>query len=100
KYQELVNDKISKYELPDGGGVIEVIAGQYKDVKGSAFTFSPINLQNAKLNKGAVAEFEFPKTQNTGLLVIEGRIQVNGVETVETDHFVLFENSGERFTIE
>lgn len=100
KYQELTNDKINKYELPDGGGVIEVIAGQYKEVKGSAFTFTPINLQNAKLNKGTKVEFSFPKSQNTGLLVIEGSIQVNGVEKVETDHFVLFENDGEEFTIE
>ncbi|TCK85868.1 pirin family protein [Albibacterium bauzanense] len=100
KYQELTNDKINKYQIPNDGGIIEVIAGQYKDVKGSAFTFTPINLQNAKLNKGALVDFSFPKSQNTGLLVIEGSIKVNGVEKVETDHFVLFEKDGDEFTVE
>src|SRR6185369_4840154 len=48
KYQEITNDKISKYVLPANGGTIEVIAGQYKDVKGAATTFTPVNLLNAK----------------------------------------------------
>jgi hypothetical protein len=33
-------------------------------------------------------------------LVIEGSIKVNDTENVPTDHFVLFENEGETFTIE
>ena len=41
-----------------------------------------------------------PSFSNTALLVIEGSIKVNNTEVAETDHFVLFENDGEAFSIE
>jgi quercetin 2,3-dioxygenase len=100
KYQAITNEQISKFELPDNAGIIEVIAGEYQNLKGSASTFTPVHLQNAKLNKGGKTAFSFPAHYNTALLVIEGSIKVNGSETVLTDHFALFENNGEDFTIE
>lgn len=100
KYQAIANSEMGIYTLPDNAGVIEVIAGNYKEVKGPAATFTPVNMQNAKLNKGGKASFSFPATYNTALLVIEGSIKVNDDKTVPTDHFVLFENEGEDFTIE
>ena len=100
KYQAITNDEMGKYLLPDGAGVIEVIAGNYKAVKGPAFTFTPVTLINAKLEKGGKAAFSFPAVFNTCALVIEGSIIVNGTEKAESDHFVLFGNDGEDFTIE
>ncbi len=100
KYQGIANAQIAKVQLPDNGGEIEVIAGQYKDTQGSASTFTPLHLQNARLNKGGKASFSLPATFNTALLVIEGSVKVNGAETVATNHFVLFENEGTDFDIE
>ena len=99
KYQGFSNDKINKYELPDDMGIVEVIAGQYKDVKGSASTFTPLNMLNTKLKKRGKVDFSFPEQYNTALLVIEGTVTVNDTEVVPTDHFVLFENKGEEFSI-
>ncbi|TZF85869.1 pirin family protein (plasmid) [Pedobacter sp. BS3] len=100
QYQEITNASINKYTLPGNNGVIEVIAGQYEDAKGTASTFTPVHLQNAKLNKGAVVPFTFPAGYNTALLVIEGSIRVNGEEKAPADNFVVFKNDGETFTIE
>lgn len=100
KYQEVSHEKVGKYQLPEDGGVIEVIAGQYKNVKGAASTFTSIHLDNARLKKGSSADFSFPANFNTALLVIEGRIVINNKDTVPEDHFALFENKGETFTIE
>jgi quercetin 2,3-dioxygenase len=100
KYQGIANEQMGRYELPDGGGHIEVIAGEYQGVKGPASTFTPVHLQNAKLRKGARAEFSFPAHFNTALLVVEGSLKINGAETAPTDHFVLFENEGEQFSVE
>jgi redox-sensitive bicupin YhaK (pirin superfamily) len=100
KYQGITNDQINKFELPDNGGIIEVIAGEYENVKGTASTFTPVHLLNAKLNKGTNTSFQFPANYNTGLLVIEGSIKVNEKENISENHFVLFENEGELFTIE
>jgi len=100
KYQGITKDQIQKFKLAGNAGVIEVIAGQYKNIKGAASTFTPVNLLNARLNKNAKADFSFPKNYNTALLVIEGSIKVNETEMVDANHFVLFENNGEDFTLE
>ena len=99
KYQSLTNEQISKVKLESNAGFVEVIAGEYKNVKGSAFTFSPIHLFNVKLNKGGKTGFSFPAAYNTALLVLEGKITVNQTEEVPTDHFALFQNEGESFEI-
>lgn len=100
KYQAIENKNINRYKIDDDGSGVEVIAGTYNNVKGAASTFTPINLFNAKLKSGAKADFSFPANYNTALLVIEGRIKINGRKDVPTDHFALFENDGEDFTIE
>ena len=86
--------------LDNDGGEIEVIAGDYKTAKGPAFTFTPVNLLNAKLNKSAKADFSFPASYNTALLVVEGSVKVNNSETIATDHLLLFSNDGENITVE
>ena len=100
KYQSLTNSQINKVILEKDGGVVEVIAGDYNGVSGSASTFSPVNLLNVKLNKNSGANFSFPARNNTALLVIDGDITVNQVEEVPSDHFVLFQNDGEEISIE
>ena len=100
KYQPITNDQMGKHLLPDGGGIIEVIAGEYGGTPGPASTFTPMALMNAKMNAGGSATFEFPEYFNTALLVVEGSILINGTETVPADHFALFKNDGEGFTME
>lgn len=99
KYQEITQAMMGKHILADDKGVIEIIAGEYKNTKGAASTFTPINVYNVKLKKGAIVEIDFPSTFNTGILVVEGSALING-ETAATDHFVLFKNEGELITIE
>ena len=100
KYQGISNAQMANFSLPDKAGVIEIIAGEYRGMRGSAQTFSPVNLMNAKLEENGQAEFSFPKHYNTGLLVIEGSITVNGGENIPTNHFVLLENDATDFTIQ
>jgi quercetin 2,3-dioxygenase len=100
KYQGLTHEQINKFQLPNNGGTVEVIAGQYQDVKGSASTFTPVNLLNVKLNKGAVANFSFPVNYNTALVVIEGSVKINETELVPTNNFVVFQNNAEDFIVE
>ena len=100
KYQSIENAKMNRLTLDNNQGEIEIIAGEYKGLKGSASTFTPLHLYNARLKKGATVDFSFPKHFNTALLVIEGSIIVNKKEEVPTDHLVLLANDGEDFTVE
>jgi redox-sensitive bicupin YhaK (pirin superfamily) len=94
KYQEITHDMTGKYKLPASNGLIEVIAGEYKNVKGPASTFTPMHVYNARLKKNAEAELNFHSNFNTGILVVEGSATIND-QSVSTDHFVLFKNDGE-----
>lgn len=99
KYQELSNDKMGRHLLADGKSYIEVIAGNYNGTKGPAYTFTPMEVYNARLKAGAKAELNLPATYNTGLLIIQGAANINGQE-VAADHFVLFKNEGEQISLE
>jgi len=100
KYQAIENKDMKKVLLDDGESSVDLIAGEYKGVKGPAFTFSPVNLFNVKLIKGASAIFSFNKMYNTGMLIIEGEIKVNNLKTAPENHFILFGNDGENIEIE
>lgn len=95
KYQSLENNMMGKYNLDKDKGVVEVIAGEYKGVKGPASTFSPMVLFNAKLKKGAIADFSFNQNNNTGFLVVTGDVKINDTSTVEENSFVFFSHEGE-----
>lgn len=99
KYQAIENSNMEKIDLGENG-FIELIAGEYDGHKGPAFTFTPVHMMNAKLKAGGKAEFNFPAHFNTAALVIEGNITINGEEHVKADHFALFKNEGETFTIQ
>jgi len=100
KYQALRQPDLNKFSLPGNGGTVEVIAGEYNGIKGSASTFSPVHVYNARLNEYGKATFDFPESYNTGLLVIEGSVKVNGKETATADQFVYFKNEGTELGIE
>jgi quercetin 2,3-dioxygenase len=99
KYQEITNSMMGNYTIPGDKGAIEVIAGEYNNIKGPASTFTPLQVYNARLKKDAKVELNFPSNYNTGILVIEGTATIND-KIAPADHFVLFKNDGELISIE
>ncbi|QXU40888.1 pirin family protein [Pedobacter sp. D749] len=100
RYQAIKQADMAHFDLPADGGKIEIIAGNYKGIKGNANTFSPIEVYNARLKKGGEVTFNFPENFNTGFMVIEGSIKINGLETAGADDFVHFSNQGTEINIE
>jgi len=100
KYQAIENAKMAKVQLPNNEGEIEVIAGEYKGNKGPASTFSPVNMFNVRLKKGAKTQLTFPEHYTTSILAIEGSVKINEAENVLQDHFALLANDGDTFTLE
>jgi len=99
-YQAIENKNMAKFLSGDGKSSVEIIAGEYNGLKGPAFTFSPVNLFNAKLSAGAKTEFSFRKEFNTGMLVIEGELKINNSKTAPEDNFILFGHDGDDIIIE
>lgn len=98
-YQAIVNERIPRYSLPDQEGWVEVIAGNFKGVEGIARTFTPIEMYNIHLQQNGTITFDLPAAYNTGILVIQGKVQVNENDVALADHFILFKNIGERIPL-
>lgn len=98
KYQAITAAQMGKVQLPDGAGLVNVIAGAFNGNNGPASTFTPVNMFDIKLNTGGQLETTIPASHNTVILVVEGRIEVNG-ETAKLHDLVLFKNDGEDISI-
>lgn len=99
KYQAITNNQMTRIVLEDGKSYLELIAGEYDGKKGPASTFSPVNLFNAKLEKGAILNLALNREHNTGILIIDGVVKINDKETAPEDHFVLFKHDGENIKV-
>ena len=99
KYQAITRSQMGKFELPNDGGSVEVISGEYNGVKGPASTFTPIQMYNVRLKKGGSAVLNLPENFNTGILVVEGSVKVNDKDSAPQDNFILFKNDGETISL-
>ncbi len=97
-YQPLTAGDMSKALLPNNGGVVNVIAGDYNGVKGPAETYTPVNLFDLRLQAGGEASMKIPASHNAALLVISGEVEVNG-RKAPAHSFVLFANEGEEIDL-
>jgi len=95
KYQAIENNKMGKYLSEDAKSSADIIAGEFKGVKGPAFTFSPVNLFNFRMLKEAEEILSFPESYNAGILVPEGGIIVNDSTEVSENQFVYFGHRGQ-----
>lgn len=97
-YQAITRENMSKYQLETNGGVVEVVSGRYKNCTGPALSDTEVHLMNVRLHKGGSADFSFPSSHTTALIVLSGSVTVNGTE-VPQDNLLKFKRKGEDFTI-
>lgn len=100
RYQTLQRAQIPEVALPDGAGLLRVIAGDFHDVKGPADTYTPINLYDARLKAGHHAELTPPAGYNTAIFLLHGDILLSGSHAMKASELALFDTSGERITID
>jgi quercetin 2,3-dioxygenase len=100
KYQAIENSMMARFVLDENKSFVEIIAGEYMGIRGPATTNSPVNLFNARLKQGSGAAFSFGSGSNSGMLVVEGEIKVNGTKTAPEDNFILFGHEGTDILIE
>jgi redox-sensitive bicupin YhaK (pirin superfamily) len=100
RYQELLKEQMGRVALPNGGGEVRVIAGEYEGVKGPALTFTPVHLFDIAFRAGGKAAFELPARFHTAVLVLRGEATINGTETAQAGDFILFADAGGAIAIE
>lgn len=99
-YQTILNGDIPSVDLADGAGRVRVIAGDYEGQRGSARTFTPINIWDVRLNRDKAATLNLPEGHTAALAVLGGTVLVNGSEIVREAQLVTFETSGGAITLE
>lgn len=100
RYQELLKEHMGRTELPDNGGSVRVIAGDYKGVRGPAQTFTPIDLFDISFQANGQSRFELPSNYNTAAMVLKGSAVINGTREAQEGEFVLFANEPGEIVIE
>lgn len=97
-YQTLLKAQIPNVELSDNAGTVRVIAGDYNGRKGTAKTFSPINLWDVNLHAGKSAELPLPDGHTTTFLVLSGEVEVDSKKAGEGD-LAIFDRTGDEITV-
>ncbi|OOF39763.1 quercetin 2,3-dioxygenase [Rodentibacter rarus] len=100
KYQTIKSADIPVVTLPNNAGSVRVIAGELLDTKGSAETFTPINMWDTTMNANSTHTFSVPESHNVVILVLEGTIQVGGDAIARRGELVTFERGGSDVLIE
>ncbi|MCH7370064.1 pirin family protein [Aeromonas sp. MR16] len=99
-YQAIRSDSIPVHELADEVGLVRIIAGDYAGQTGPARTFSPMNVWDLRLHGGASVQLPAVDGWNTAIVVLKGRVRVNGQEEVGEAQMVLLDPRGTGIEIE
>ena len=98
-YQTLLARDIPVVNLPEGGGSVRVIAGEFGGAKGPARTFTPINLLDVRLRAGHRVQLSLRDGYTAALFIVKGKVAVNG-ETADAGELVVFDRDGDEVVIE
>ena len=99
-YQSIRNADIPSVALPDEGGSLRVIAGEYDGRRGPARTFTPIDVWDLRLNAGKSAELRAVEGRTLALVVLRGTVLVNDRDIAREAQLVLLDRAGTAFTLE
>jgi redox-sensitive bicupin YhaK (pirin superfamily) len=99
-YQSILSAEIPSVELPEGAGQARIIAGEFAGVRGPARTFTPVNVWDLRLAGGKSVQIDLPEGHNAGLVVLSGRIRVDGGQTVGEAQMALLSSEGAGVVIE
>lgn len=99
-YQTILSADIPSLPLPGGVGEMRVIAGEYQGARGPAHTFTPMDVWDMQLRKGADVELETPQGRTVALVVLRGNVRVNGIQAAQAGQMVLFDRAGTVFSLE
>lgn len=78
RYQALTHANIPEVLLPDGAGMVRVIAGDYNGHTGAADTHTPMNVWDVRLNPHSDTMLELPAQHTLLVMVVHGSVHING----------------------
>lgn len=98
-YQAVLSAQIPRVELGPGA-YARVIAGELHGVKGSAKTFTPVNVFDVRLDAGGRGDLNLPADQNSGIVLLRGDVLVNGEALKGEAKIAALSSVGQRVLLE
>jgi redox-sensitive bicupin YhaK (pirin superfamily) len=98
-YQTIESNQIPVVTLDGGAGSLRVIAGSVRAARGPAKTFTPIELYDLHLRAGHSMPLQIPNGYNVGLLILSGRVSVEGSHRLSEAELGVFSSTGQPVTI-
>lgn len=98
-YQTLLKADIPVVTLDDAGSTLRVIAGNYGQHTGPASTYTAINLWDVKAAAGGAFTLTPPAGHTSGLLVLEGAVNINDSTAAVAGDFVVFAAAGDEVAV-
>lgn len=98
-YQGITHEQIPEAALPDGAGVVRIIAGEYQGVRGPARTFSPMNVWDVRLGAGSTARFTLPAGHTTAVFVLHGAVSLGDTHTVRAAELAVMQREGDEMVL-
>ena len=99
-YQTLLDQDIPTVALPDDGGKVRVIAGEYAGHRGPARTFTPMDVWDVRLNQGHTTDFVVAEGRTLALIVLRGTVLVNGMQVAREAQMVMLDRAGSGVSVE
>lgn len=99
-YQTLLNADIPDVELPEGAGRLRVIAGDHDGHHGPARTHTPMDVWDIRLNQGGQVRLDTPDGHTLAIVVLRGRVRVNGEQVLGEAQLAEFDRSGSGVLLE
>ena len=99
-YQTLLAEDIPVVSLESNAGTLRVIAGSYGGQPGPARTFTAMDVWDMRLTAGASVQLPVAAGRNAALVVLRGKLRVNGERAAGPASLVLLERAGEGVALE
>ena len=96
KYQDIKKEMIPL--VLENGFELHLVAGEYKDLKGVASTFTPITAMMVYFDKDTSIEIPITTSYNAMVYVLDGEIESNGV-SINKLNMAIYEHDGENIQL-
>ena len=99
-YQPILRQQIPELTLVDGSGTARVIAGSFGGQTGPARTFTPMQVVDLKLKKGAALTIPVPAGWSAGLVVLHGAVQAQDGAVATDAQMLMYEHAGQDIAVQ
>jgi len=98
-YQAILDAQIPRVTLNGGAGEARLIAGNFGGVSGAARTFTPVQVIDLSIQAGQTVRLPVHEGWNTALVILSGRVRVNGDHAVGEAQLVVLSQEGDALAL-